>query len=238
MQSLQEIAENTSHRILMKWEHYFSIYERHLERFRGKPARILEIGVYHGGGLDLWRNYFGPDAHITGIDIFDSAKEYETTNTDIVLCDQADTAALESIFCEREPYDIIIDDGGHTMAQQIGSLNALFPLLAPNGVYIIEDTHTSYWSQFEGGLRRPGTCIEYVKSAVDYVNVDHFRTQDTLELYEPLKQALKKELVSCSFYDSVCVLEKGDKTPKVVYHYHGDGLQEVVGTSFDIYAEP
>jgi hypothetical protein len=196
---------------------------------------MLEIGVYKGGGLDLWRNYFGDAATLTGVDIFESAKELATPGTDILICDQSDTIKLEQIFKARPAYDIILDDGGHTMEQQINSLNALFPLLAPGGVYLIEDTHTSYWSKFGGGLRRPGSFIEYVKGVVDYVNADHFREEDTLPIYEPLKHALKDELVSCSFYDSICVLEKGDKKPKICYHYHGNGTHTNAGTSKDVY---
>lgn len=232
---LQQFAESSPHRLLMKWEHYFPIYERHFQRFRSKPVRMLEIGVYKGGGLDLWRNYFGPDATLTGVDIFESAKKLAGPGTDIIICDQSNTTKLEQIFKERPAYDIILDDGGHTMQQQIGSLNALFPLLAPGGVYLIEDTHTSYWSKFGGGLRKSGSLIEYVKGLLDYVNTDHFRDEDTLPIYESLKRALKDELVSCSFYDSICVLEKGDKTPKRVYHYHGNGTYTNAGTSKEVY---
>jgi hypothetical protein len=38
---------------IWKWEHYFEIYHRHLEKFRGKPIRILEIGIYSGGSLGM-----------------------------------------------------------------------------------------------------------------------------------------------------------------------------------------
>jgi len=235
-QDLIRFATDAPHRLLMKWEHYFSIYDRHFNRFRGKPVRILEIGVYKGGGLDLWRDYFGPDATITGIDIFDAAKELESPGTDIIICDQSNTANLERIFSKREPYDIIIDDGGHTMTQQIGSLKGLFPLLAPNGVYLIEDMHTAYWSKFEGGLRNPSSSIEFIKKLIDYVNIDHFREPDMQQLYGPLKKSLKEQLISCSFYDSICVLEKGDKTPKRANHYHGNGRVEIAGTSNEIYS--
>ena len=49
------------------------------------------------------------------------------------------------------PFDIIIDDGGHTMEQQIASIETLFPALNEGGVYLCEDTHTSYWESTAAG---------------------------------------------------------------------------------------
>ena len=35
-----------------KWVHYFDAYEQTLSGYVGSPVRVLEIGVFHGGGLD------------------------------------------------------------------------------------------------------------------------------------------------------------------------------------------
>src|SRR5829696_2278754 len=43
-----------------KWTHYPEIYERYFAKFRGTSARMLEIGVFKGGSLEIWRKYFGP----------------------------------------------------------------------------------------------------------------------------------------------------------------------------------
>src|SRR5689334_10743723 len=42
---------------IWKWDHYFEIYHRHLEplRRRGGPLNVVEIGVYSGGSLEMWR---------------------------------------------------------------------------------------------------------------------------------------------------------------------------------------
>jgi len=227
---LEDFAEQGEHKLMMKLTHYFSVYEKHLARFRGKPVRILEIGVYKGGSLDMWRSYFGQDAYLVGIDIFQEALSLAGTNTEIILADQSNRAELLKHFANRPQFDIILDDGGHHMHQQITSFETLFPLLGPDGVYLVEDVHTSYWSQFGGGLRKPKTFMEYAKNLTDYVNIDHFREPDTLTLDQNLKESVARELVSCSFYDSIVVFEKGDKTPKHVIHYSGNGQMKDIGT--------
>ena len=51
-----------------KWHHYLALYDRHLSRFRGGPVRILELGIFHGGSLQIWKRYFGERAVIHGVD--------------------------------------------------------------------------------------------------------------------------------------------------------------------------
>src|SRR5437016_1539396 len=48
---------------IWKWDHYFDIYDRHFAKFRGHDSYLLEIGVYSGGSLKMWRDYLGPKAH-------------------------------------------------------------------------------------------------------------------------------------------------------------------------------
>ena len=63
--------------------------------------------------------------------------------------------------------DIVIDDGGHRMQQQITSFEELYPHIQPHGVYLCEDIHTSFWPDFDGGYRRAGTFLEYSKGLID-----------------------------------------------------------------------
>ena len=72
--------------------------------------------------------------------------------------------------------DIVIDDGGHKMRQQIVSYEELFGHIKHDGVYLCEDTHTSYWLQYGGGYKRQNTFIEYSKNFIDYLK------QKSLEL--------------------------------------------------------
>src|SRR5450432_1099775 len=52
-----------------KWRHYFEIYHRHLHKFVGRDVTVVEVGVYSGGSLPMWRNYFGNGCRIHGVDI-------------------------------------------------------------------------------------------------------------------------------------------------------------------------
>src|SRR5262245_56734777 len=70
---------------ISKWMHYFDIYHRHLQKFRGRDVRVLEIGVYSGGSLRMWREYFGPKALVYGADIEPACSAYESERTTIFI---------------------------------------------------------------------------------------------------------------------------------------------------------
>ena len=93
-----------------KWHHYFEIYHRHFEPFRGRSPVVVEIGVFHGGSLQMWRHYFGPGAHIVGIDVDPRCRQFEDESTTILIGDQADRRFLAEVR-ERVPHiDILIDE--------------------------------------------------------------------------------------------------------------------------------
>ena len=119
-------------RLISKWPHYFPVYERHMERFRGRPCRLLEIGVYQGGSLQMWKRYLGPLAEIVGIDI-DPRCLFEEPQIEVRTGNQADARFLESLGA----FDIVIDDGSHLAADTTAAFNALYP--ATRGIYLVED---------------------------------------------------------------------------------------------------
>jgi cephalosporin hydroxylase len=126
---------------IWKWEHYFDAYERHLSRFRGRAVTLVEIGIYSGGSLPMWRAYLGNDCQIYGVDIQPECIQYQSEGIHVVIGDQADRAFWRQ-FKQSVPHvDIVIDDGGHTYEQQRVTLEELFPHLRPGGVYICEDIH-------------------------------------------------------------------------------------------------
>lgn len=143
--SLREFFDNRKEGAgIWKWNHYFDIYDRHFRQFRGQEVHVLEIGVYSGGSLDMWRDYFGPKAIIYGVDIEPDCRVYENDGIKIFIGDQADRSFWRSFRQKVSTLDIVIDDGGHQREQQIVSVEELLPFLRPGGVYLCEDVHGAY----------------------------------------------------------------------------------------------
>ncbi len=134
--TLRGVFESHTGRQIDKWAHYFPVYERHFERFRRRPIRLLEIGIDHGGSLQLWKQYFGPMAEIIGIDI-DPAAMFEEDQIKTYCHNQR-----ASIIADLGPFDIIIDDGSHDPEDQAVTFEHLWP--RTRGVYLIEDCHRQY----------------------------------------------------------------------------------------------
>jgi methyltransferase family protein len=199
-------------RLIDKWGHYLDIYDRHFNHFRktGRAVRLLEIGVYHGGSLQLWRQYFGPEALIFGIDIDPRCGEIADPDICIRVGSQADPEFLKGVVREMGGVDIVIDDGSHIASHQRKSLEILLPLLDPCGVYVAEDLHTSYFRGCcEGGFGRHGTFIEEVKVLIDSIH----------EAYHGKKTPfsnVRQSVNSVHVYDSLVFIEK--KPPQRPFH--------------------
>ncbi|WP_143961121.1 class I SAM-dependent methyltransferase [Litoribacter populi] len=210
MNDLETYFRENKGRLIHKWIHYFDAYDRHFSRFRDKEITILEIGVSQGGSLQMWKDYFGPKAKIYGIDVNPQCKELEEENIKIFIGSQSDKKFLREVKKSIPKVDILIDDGGHTMQQQIVTFEEMFEHVKDNGVFLCEDLHTSYWLKYGGGHKRKGTFIEYSKNFIDALNAHH-STQNSLQV-----DYLTKNIDSIHYYDSILVLEK--KKRKTPYH--------------------
>jgi len=205
-------------KLIHKWQHYFDIYDRHFSRFRGTEVHIVEFGVFHGGSLQMWKHYFGERAKIYGIDIDPRCKQLEEPQVEIFIGDQEDRDFLRSLRDKIPRIDILLDDGGHTMKQQIHTFEELFPAIDPNGVYLCEDMHTSYWEEWQGGYKKAGSFIEYSKNFIDYINAWHSRDPYQFQVSEFTRSAS-----SLHYYDSILAIEKRPIEPP--YHHKTGQLQ-------------
>ncbi|MFN3530125.1 MAG: class I SAM-dependent methyltransferase [Bacteroidia bacterium] len=169
----------------------------------------MEIGVSHGGSLQMWKRYFGENCMIYGIDIDPRCKALEEENIEIFIGSQADRKFLNEVKKKIGQVDILIDDGGHKMKQQIISFEELFGMVKQDGVYLCEDLHTSYWLNYGGGHKRRGTFIEYSKNFIDYINAYHSE-QNSLRVDD-----FTKSVHSIHYYDSMLVIEKKEVKPPV-----------------------
>ncbi len=131
-----------------KRHYYTEVYEYFFWPMKNKARKICEIGIAQGASTNMFRDYF-PDAVIYGIDILD--RFWLNSNAiKTFVADQANRKQLKNfIDAYGDNFDIILDDGGHTMEQQQVSFGYLFKYLKPGGYYIIEDVHTSL--EYHGG---------------------------------------------------------------------------------------
>jgi tetratricopeptide (TPR) repeat protein len=123
---------------------YFEVYDEILSPYKNKKGSILEIGVYCGGSLILWSEYF-KDFKVCGLDVCDNMSDKVKSNLDPnkVNCFLLDAYNSDSLSFVRQHYDedfdVIIDDGPHTLESQSKCIELYLNVLKPNGTLIIED---------------------------------------------------------------------------------------------------
>ncbi|CAG8961756.1 hypothetical protein HYFRA_00006299, partial [Hymenoscyphus fraxineus] len=173
--------------IAMKWgtdkvttHNYHYMYEKYMEPIRDRKIKMLEIGLgcnmNYGPGMSYhtWLEFF-PNVDMYYIEYDAACVERwsaNLTNAKIFTGDQASLPFLQHfITASGGAFDIIIDDGGHTMTQQITSLTTLFPIIKPGGIYFLEDLGTSYLSEY-GAVPGARTAMDMVTSLIHDLNAD------------------------------------------------------------------
>ena len=201
MLSIFKTLQNSS----LKLETYMQIYEENFEKFKNKNPVILEIGVRGGGGIELLSKYFNDECEIYGVDIDKKTLQIYNTypNVKIFLGDQSNKKFMKYVAEQiGKPIDIVIDDGGHFMHQQINSFEALFPHINDNGLYLIEDTGTSFDNKFNN--KTTCTLMEYMS------RISHGLTNMGDPMY---KQYIAHKAYSICFYDGIVVIHKKTRIP-------------------------
>jgi len=172
---------------------YVEFYEKYFTTIKNEKLKILEIGIYRppvngpasvGASLKTWRDYF-INSKIYGVDL----GPFEDVNEERI---QTIIANQETRFKENDinglndvienfgsDYDIIIDDGGHTMLQQQLTLGFMFKFLKPKGLFIIEDLHTSYFAPF--AYNKTNTQNTTLKMIEDYFKNNHIESEFMLD---------------------------------------------------------
>ena len=201
--NLWDYFQNNKGKKITKWTQYFWVYEKHFAHLRDKPIKFLEIGVLNGGSLQMWREYFHPDSTIVGIDINPNCKQHEANGVNIRIGDQSSPEFLQSLIDEFGTFDVVIDDGSHHVAHVNKTFQFLYPKIADDGVFLIEDTHAGYWPSHGGSLTAPESINNVAKGFIDKLNAYYTNGQ-----VRPDEFTIKTKCVS--FYDSMIVLEKGD----------------------------
>jgi hypothetical protein len=146
----------------------------------------------------MWRDYFGPKARIIGVDCDSSCTIHQGNGTEVFIGDQSNPEFLKYVHNTVGNFDIVLDDGGHTMKQQIVSFENLYQ--HTKSMYMVEDTHTSYWDEYGGGYKNKNSFMEYAKNKCDELNAWHC---PELEVNDFVKTTN-----SIHFYDSIVMFEK------------------------------
>ncbi len=151
----------------IKHNTYFDIYDDLFSRYRNKKVTFVEIGILGGGSLFMWRDFFGPEARIIGVDLNPEAKKWEKDGFEIFIGSQSDEDFWIEFVKQVGQVDVVLDDGGHTFEQQIVTIESLLESIKDGGLLVVEDTHTSYMKGFGD---KSFSFIEYVKRNIDKIN--------------------------------------------------------------------
>ena len=191
---------------------YMPIYERHFRHLRRKKITILEIGIggygapwAGGASLRMWAAYFFR-GRVIGLDIADKSP-HAKRRVAVFQGEQGDAEVLGQIIEAAGDLDIIVDDGSHFCSDVITSFDVLFPHLKPGGLYVIEDTQTSYWSSCGGSMKPDAaTTMNHFKALADGLNHAEYPIADYRPSYTDLN------ILSIHFYHNLIVVEKGPNT--------------------------
>ncbi len=193
---------------------YTPIYHELFAAIRDEPLKVLEIGVggYEseeagGLGLRMWADYF-PNASIVGLDI-QAKKLTIPPRIRIVQGSQTDKYLLARLSQESGPFDIVIDDGSHVVAHVNDSFRTLYPLLAPNGIYAIEDTQTAFMEPLGGRVDGTGTVFELAyKVSLAMHRLEGYRPVD----HDPFVDEVALKTKCVSVYRNIVVFHRGSNT--------------------------
>lgn len=183
---------------IFKWLHYFDFYHPHLQKFIGQDVHVVEIGVFSGGSMDMWKEYFGAGCQISGIDLEEACRVYEGNRVKIYIGDQEDRNFWRQFRADAPPVDVLIDDGGHTPEQQMVTLEEMLPHLKPGGIFICEDIH--------GRSNRFAAFAAALTTALNDYRTDPAQEQGN-EL-KTLVSAWQADIRSIHIYPFAVVIEK------------------------------
>lgn len=219
MKKLFELYSEHQGKVSDKWMIYLSEYDRVFSIYRDQPVRMLEIGIQNGGSLEIWSKYFQSAQALVGCDINPNCAKltYDDPSIKIVVGDANTDLAETEILSHSPHFDLIIDDGSHTSSDIVRSFARYFRHLNEGGIFVVEDLHCSYWSNFEGGLYYPYSSIAFFKRLADVVNHEHWGIEkERKQLLRGFSEQFSTEfnesdlsqIHSIEFFNSVCVVHK------------------------------
>jgi len=217
--TLYQLYSEHTGKVSDKWSLYLTEYNRLFNDYRKKPIRLFEVGIQNGGSLEIWAKYFSNAVALIGCDINPDCAllSYDDPRIGVIVGD-ANNSKIRDLILHRSPqFDIIIDDGSHLSSDIIKSFALYFPHITEGGIFIVEDLHCSYWSQYEGGLFDPYSSISFFKRLADVISHEHWgvpkKRVDILQgIFTKYGCEVDAEVLSqvhsIEFINSMCVVRK------------------------------
>ncbi len=152
MHELTKIAKRIGHTDKVGSHAYTEFYGPFLNARRASVKRMLEIGINEGGSLLMWAELF-PNAEIYGVD---------TDREKATLIEKLEKHPRIHLFFEdaykpkfvnklkgllKGKFDIILDDGDHSLTTWAKFLKLYPKLLADDGILMIEDIYSTEHAQ-------------------------------------------------------------------------------------------
>jgi hypothetical protein len=235
---LTQIFESNAGKYSDKWESYLEIYWELFSSVSLMDSDLLEIGVQNGGSLEIWAKFFPNTKNIIGLDVHPNCEElvFKDPRIKVFVEDASDPKGAKLVQQTSSNLGVVIDDGSHMSSDVISSFLLFFPQLKPGGIYVIEDLHTSYWSDWQGGLSHPQSSMQFLKLLADVLNYDHWGIKARkIDLFKgiPVVRELGTEdtfssIDSVMFMDSVCVVRKKVSSKKDLGPRIGSGSEAFV----------
>jgi len=201
------------------WATYGYGYDENIHELREKALledrklQMLEIGVQSGGSTRVWKRYFRGTLAYVGLDIDPRCRKFQSLKEGIriIAGSQSDTSLLSDICNKFGPFDLIIDDGGHSTELILTSLGVLWNCLKDDSVYVIEDLHTM--NMGASFLSKSGKSV--LQEIAEWMRVRspaiRIADNDETELQNHPSRHLKKLM----FYDSIVFLHYATEVPKL-----------------------
>lgn len=190
---LQQIYQDTKY-LSIKYDTYFPVYEALLAKYRGQNITLIEVGIFNGGSLFMWREFLGPEARIIGVDLNPDARVWEKHGFEIYIGDQGNEQFWKDSFSKIGPVDVVIDDGGHTNLQQVVTTHHAISNIRDGGLLIVEDVHTNYFREFGNPYKY--SFLNFAFRIVDGINSRAFALRSSYTRYS-------SKVYSISFFESI-----------------------------------
>lgn len=191
---------------------YLNKYDFFLNGIKDSEQTILELGIYRGSSLKMWRDYFSL-GKVIGADINPQCKEFQDLKNQIYvkIGDLGNISFLNELGkCQPT---IILDDASHKWSHQIIALYQLFPMLKNGGIYILEDTVTSF-SMWENERYNDIdiSTFEFLQLVATVVSsgepLRKIDVKQGLEVLAKEAEELAKDIEAITFIHGSCVIVK------------------------------